>query len=147
MRGMGVVARLARRNSPEITAQHVEAAHRLALAWSGATIGYAGGRSMTGESTGRMAPGPSQGPGAAALHQAADAGLVARALRAVGSAAVPMVKYILIDGHDVSSWTAARTAATGRRHCCKNTMGRLLSALDHLVVALDVPAAPPPRRP
>ena len=40
-----------------------------------------------------------------------------------------MVKHIQIDGHDVASWAAVRSKATGRKHCSKCVMGRLLAAL------------------
>ena len=137
-RGAGTVARLFKRNSPEVTAEHCEAAHRLLLAWSGCTIGYSA-RSMTGEGLGRASAGPSQGPNATALHQWEDARTVARALRAVGPAAVPLVRFVVLDGGDVQAWAKLQTATTGRRHCAKCAMGRLLQCLDLLVVALDVP--------
>ncbi len=138
-RGVGSIARLYRRNSPEITREHVEAAHRLLLAWNGATIGYSG-RSMTGESSGHIAAGPSQGPKVLALRQLDDARTVARAFRAVGPAAAPMLRFIVIENHDVASWAVLQEGLTGKKPCPKCCMGRLLSALDILVVALDVPA-------
>ena len=139
-RGQGTVARLHRRGSPEITVQHVEAAHRLLCAWDGSRTGYSP-RALLGERTGGVSAGPLQGPGAAALHQHTDSTTVARALRAVGPAAIPMVKHVVIEGHDLQSWARLRTEATGHRVCVKACMGRLLAALDHLVVALDVPSS------
>jgi len=134
-RSVGVVARLFARGSAEITRAHVEAAHLLSCAWAGARVGYTS-RSLCGESSGRTAAGPTQGPPATAVRQSADAATVQRAFRAVGPAAVP---FVLLDGGDLAGWCAMQAGLTGRKPCAKCAMGRLLGCLDRLLDVFGLP--------
>ena len=55
---------------------------------------------------------------------------------------MPMLRSVILDGGDLQSWAKLQTETTGQRHCSKCTMGRLLAALDPLVICLDLPNAP-----
>lgn len=133
-----VLGRLHRRGSSYVTREHVLAGQQFATAWDLAHIGPSHGAALAERVGGGMA-GPRAGPGLEATQRAAAERDVARTLRAIGPAAVPLLIWTVIDSRDVAAWCAARIdPRTGKKPCAKVQMGRLLGVLDRLAEALGL---------
>ena len=113
-----------------VTSEHVAAANVLRAAVDAASIGFTSVRDLAELATGL--PGPRSGPSEAAKKQALACGVVQRALAPFGLATISMLNAVLIENTTITSWCAAMTETTGRRHDPSQYVGSLLTCLDVL---------------
>ena len=138
-----ILERMAKRGS-DISREQIVGAAAFALDWDISTIGLTG-RSPLDAASGRVAPGPTTGPSLAATEQARRGREVVRLLRQVGPEPAPaLLVHVVVLNRDVAAWCDEHPRPDGRPPCAKQTMGRLLAALDQVARfygALDQPEA------